>query len=365
MDLDTRADRADPRSRRAVAAWLFTVAAMIVAMVVIGGVTRLTHSGLSMVEWWPLSGWLPPLGEADWQAAFAKYRQYPEFATLNPDMTLAGFKGIFWLEYIHRLWGRLIAVVFLVPFLYVLSRGWIAPRLAWRLAVVFVLGAVQGLLGWYMVKSGLVDRPDVSQYRLAAHLGLALVIYGYLLVSALDLARPLGGAAERDAPTDDRLRRLAGWSRAFAGLVFLTILSGAFVAGLDAGLAYNTFPLMDGRLLPDGLFPLVPAYLSVFEDVTTAQFDHRVLALSVLASALLLWSYAHRRALPRRLAAASHALLAVAVAQVALGISTLILFVPVALAAAHQAGAVALFSVALWVDHECRVGTRPRRPASA
>jgi len=241
----------DPRAvdrQRVIAAWLFAVCAMVFAMVVLGGVTRLTHSGLSMVQWRPVSGWLPPLGEAEWEQAFARYRHFPEYRELNPDLTLAGFKGIFWLEYVHRLWGRLIGLAFFVPFAVFLLRGWVDRRLAGKLFVLFLLGALQGLLGWYMVRSGLVERPDVSQYRLAAHLGTAFVIYGAMLWVALGLLHPPSGPRPRPA-------RGAWFAYVVVGLVMLTALSGGFVAGLDAGFAYNTFPLMDGELVPAGLFP--------------------------------------------------------------------------------------------------------------
>ena len=254
-----------------IAAWLFLVLAMLFAMVLLGGVTRLTQSGLSMVEWHPVSGWLPPASEAVWREVFSNYQQFPEFRKLNFTMNLAGFKEIFWLVYLHRLWGRLIGVVFLVPLVYFLVRRRVNRRLGVKLAALFVLGGLQGVLGWYMVKSGLVERPDVSQYRLSAHLGAALVIYGYILWVALGVLFP-----EPHAPPGKR--SLWRFSLAVLALIFVMVLSGAFVAGTDAGFSYNTFPLMGGQWVPDGLFDIDPLFLNFFENVTTIQFGHRLLA---------------------------------------------------------------------------------------
>jgi cytochrome c oxidase assembly protein subunit 15 len=341
------------RRRRAIAFWLLAVAAMVFAMVVIGGVTRLTHSGLSMVEWQPVTGWLPPSTEAEWLAVFRQYQRFPEFREVNAGMTVAEFKGIFWLEFIHRLWGRLIGVAFAVPFMVFLLKGWVDRRLAPKLVVIFVLGGLQGVLGWYMVKSGLVDRPDVSQYRLTAHLGAALLIYAYMLWVAFGLLAPEPG------PTPRNLSRFAA---ALAAMVFVTALSGGFVAGLDAGFAYNTFPLMDGELIPEHLFAVTPLYLNFFEDVTTVQFTHRLLAITTAALVLVFWFAAAKAPLAARPRLAAHALLVAAATQVTLGISTLVLIVPVPLAAAHQAGAVVLLTTALWAAFEMR---QPRRKTPA
>lgn len=334
------------RHRVYVARWLFAVAAMVFGMVVIGGLTRLTHSGLSMVNWHPVTGWLPPMTTAQWEAAFAAYQQYPEYQKVNAGMTLTGFQEIFWLEFIHRLWGRLIGVVFAVPFVFFLLRGWIERAMVPRLVLLFALGGLQGVLGWYMVKSGMVDRPDVSQYRLAAHLVSALIIYAALIWVALgflETGRERAGGAG--------LHRHAV---ALVVLVLVTATSGGFVAGLDAGFAYNTFPLMDGELIPEHLFDVHPWYLSFFDDVTTVQFTHRVLALTTLAVALALWLRARRRMLPGDTARAVHAVAAMALVQVALGISTLLLIVPVPLAAAHQAGSVVLLTAAVWAAFTTR-----------
>lgn len=345
---DTPADlgRAPARARApAVAAWLLAVAAMVFAMVMIGGVTRLTESGLSIVEWQPVSGVLPPWTDAAWHEAFAKYQAYPEYQKRNLGMTLAEFKAIYWIEYIHRLWGRLIGVAFALPLAIFWFRGWLGRDLKRRLIAIFVLGAAQGVLGWYMVQSGLVDEPSVSPYRLTAHLGLALAIYGGLFWTALDLLGRGTRGAVSAAPW--------GWPMAMLILVGATIAWGGFVAGLDAGLAYNTFPLMGGRIVPDGIGELSPAYRNLFENVATVQFLHRVLALTTVAVALLMrWRCRGALAGPERLAA--DCLVAAVLIQAGLGIATLLLAVPVALAAFHQAGAVAALTAALWLARESR-----------
>jgi cytochrome c oxidase assembly protein subunit 15 len=337
-----------------MAVWLLGVAAMVFIMVIIGGLTRLTESGLSIVDWRPVTGWLPPLSEAEWLAAFQAYRATPEYLQVNRGMTLGEFKGIFWLEYLHRLWGRLIGVAFAVPLVVFLIKGWIGRRLAPHLILALVLGGLQGAIGWFMVKSGLVDRPEVSQYRLTAHLGAAILIYGYLLWLGWSLMqRPSRRKGDVGAAVPWR------WTIGLTGLVVLTILAGGFVAGLNAGLVYNTFPFMDGRLVPPGLFPDTPFYVSFFEDVTTVQFTHRVLALTTLVSILAFWLAALRWPLPREVRWTVHALALMAVVQVSLGIATLLLAVPVGLGVAHQAGGVLLFTAALltvfqlrWEAHE-------------
>jgi len=320
------------RDKSAVAGWLLLCAALVFAIVVVGGVTRLTRSGLSIVEWQPLVGTLPPLNENDWQALFAKYRETPEFKLVNFDMTLEGFKRIFWWEYIHRVLGRLIGLVFLLPFLWFWLRGRLDKPLAWKLGAVFMLGAAQGALGWYMVKSGLVDDPRVSQFRLTAHLGLALAIFFAQLWIALDLLKP-------------RARGLAGLAAALPLIVFFMALSGGMVAGLRAGSAYNTFPLMNGHVVPPEILMLDPWWKNFGYNMATVQFVHRGFfwLLAVLVP-IAWWRY---RALP-----AAHVLGAAFVLQAALGIATLLLGVPVGLAAAHQGGAVLLLAAALWFGHE-------------
>ncbi len=350
------------RRSRMIAWWLLVVAAMVFVMVVIGGVTRLTHSGLSMVDWRPVTGWLPPLTEARWEAVFGGYQTSPEFKEVNAGMTLEDFKGIFWLEYIHRLWGRLIGVAFFVPFVTFLILKWVDRRLAPKLFVMFVLGGLQGVLGWYMVKSGLVDRPDVSQYRLTAHLAAALLIYGYIVWVAFGLLfpKPEGGPKPGECPKPGEGAPARGWRFAvtLCAMVFVTVLSGGFVAGLDAGFAYNTFPLMDGELFPEHLFALSPFFINFFEDVTTVQFTHRVLALSTLGLVTVFWFVLRRGEVSGPARSASTILLAVAALQVTLGVSTLVLIVPVPLAAAHQAVAVVLLTAALWSAFQSRPSAR-------
>ena len=316
-------------------------------MVVLGGVTRLTGSGLSMVEWEPLMGVLPPMNETEWQVVYEKYKQSPEYQKINIGMDLEGFKGIFWLEYLHRVLGRLIGMVFLLPFLFFIVTHKIEKKLVPKLVIMFALGALQGLLGWFMVKSGLVDIPHVSHYRLTAHLMLAVFIYGYILWTALSLLSSPSSGPEAFG----LLRRL---TYALTGVVVITLASGGFVAGLKAGLAYNTFPLMDGRWIPEGIFNLEPWPVNFFENTATVQFDHRLLAILVFISILGLWLIARRYRLPSHLRYAMHTLLVVGVIQVALGVFTLLLYVPVPLAAVHQAGALLVFTVVLFLAHQLR-----------
>ena len=320
-----------------VALWLFGVAAMVAAMVALGGLTRLTGSGLSMVEWNP-HHLLPPLSQADWQDAFAKYRASPEYQLVNDSMDLAGFQGIFWLEYLHRLWGRLIGLAFVLPLAVLAARRLIDRRMAGRLALLFGLGAAQGALGWYMEASGLVDRPEVSHFRLAAHLVLAVLILGALLWSALDLVAPPVTVAPRP------LRR--GLDGVLV-LAVIVITWGAFVAGLDAGRIHNTFPLMDGGLFPaDGLVRQ-PDWINAFETPAAVQYVHRVLAVTLVACVTLLALWA-RISRPLWLAAGW------AWGQAGLGIATLLQAVPVGLAALHQMGAVLLFALLVWARHTVR-----------
>jgi heme a synthase len=325
---------------RTVAIWLLAVAAMVFFMVLLGGLTRLTHSGLSMVEWRPLTGWLPPLSEAAWEADFAKYKQFPEFQQINFDMTLDGYKQIYWLEYLHRLFGRLIGLAFAIPFFVFVIRRRIDPRFAPRLGLIFLLGAMQGAVGWFMVASGLVDRPDVSHYRLTAHLGLAVLIYGMLVWTALELL--LGG------------RRQVSWrGMALPALVFLQSLLGALVAGLDAGFAYNTWPTMDGDVLPEGLFNLAPWWLNFLDNLTMVQFQHRLVAYGLVVAAVIAWRRARQPGAGKPVRDAGNLLLAAVAAQTALGILTLIFAVPVSLGVLHQAGALLLLTAALYLAY-CR-----------
>lgn len=349
MSIASIAVSAAPGGRRDVAVWLFACCAMVFSMVLIGGITRLTESGLSMVEWRPLFGALPPFGAAEWDRIFALYRQTPQYQELGAGMTLAEFKTIYWWEYVHRLSGRLTGVVFLAPFVWFLARRRIDRRLALGLTALFALGGLQGLLGWYMVQSGLIDQPRVSPYRLTAHLALALGIYAALLRLALGAARP-----RAEAVHDGRLsgvRRLAWIALA---VVTATILSGGFMAGTRAGWTYNTFPLMDGALVPAGYFALTPWYANPFENIAAVQFDHRLLAIASLALVLALWWRSRWLVLGRHGRWAALGLAAWVPVQVALGVATLLLVVPVPLAALHQGGAVLLFSLLIWLLYELR-----------
>ncbi len=324
---------------RAIRLWLYAVAVLIFAMVLVGGATRLTESGLSIVEWKPVTGALPPMSETAWQAEFDKYKTIPQFQHLNSAMTLHEFKTIFWWEWTHRLMGRLIGAAFLLPFLWFLAKGWIGQGLRWRLWAIFGLGALQGAVGWWMVASGLADRVEVSQYRLATHLILAVFIFAAILWTA---AR-LGGRAAIEAPS--RIRKTA---LALLALALVQIYLGALVAGLRAGLIYNTWPLIDGGLIPDAarLFHDTPLWRNFFENTLTVQFTHRMVAYALWLAALL-HAIDVLRAL-RRGPAVTHALTLAGLVtiQAGLGILTLLQQVPIGLALAHQAGAVLVLALA-------------------
>ena len=339
------------RDRRRIGIWLLSVALLVFAMVVLGGYTRLTSSGLSMVDWRPATGWLPPIGEAAWAAAFADYRQYPEYQKVNLGMSLAEFQRIYLVEYAHRLLGRAIGLAFLVPLIYFLIAAKITRRLAGWLVVLFVLGGLQGVLGWFMVRSGLVDRPDVSHYRLVAHLGAALLIYGLLLWTAFELLvgrRAGAGAPPGGSPGAPAVRRLA--VVVLVGVV-VQILAGGLVAGLDAGLVYNSFPLMGGGLVPDDLMAMAPGWLNVFENPAMVQFDHRLIAYLLVVGAAVLYWQAGRAALTAEARLALQVLVATLGVQIGLGILALVYLVPVALGVLHQAGALVVFTANLYLVH--------------
>ena len=331
-----------PRHRRAIATWLIACAAMVFVMVALGGITRLTESGLSITQWQPVSGVLPPLNQAEWRAAFGAYKQIPQYDAIHAGMTLAQFKTIYFWEWFHRLWGRLIGAVFLLPFLYFLVQRKIPASLAPRLVLLFLLGAFQGALGWWMVESGLEHRIEVSQYRLAAHLGTAIVIYGAILWVALDLLRP-----ERHEAAPG-MRRGAS---ALLALAFVTLLAGAFTAGLRAGLIDNTFPLMDGHLVPSAWANLAPWWRNPFENPEAVQFDHRLLAVITWLGALALFLASFQARLSRFARGAVHALFGMVTIQAGLGIATLLLVVPLPLALAHQLGATLVITAAVVARH--------------
>jgi cytochrome c oxidase assembly protein subunit 15 len=330
-----------PERRLWLGRWIAGWAGMVVMTLVIGGITRLTESGLSITEWAPVSGVIPPLSEAGWAQAFEAYRQIPEFQ-LNPDMTIEQFKSIYFWEYLHRIWGRLVGLVVAVPFLVLWLKGWFVPKLTRRVFALVVLTGAQGALGWYMVSSGLVTRTDVSQYRLAAHLGLALILYVMALWTAADLLRTpkLSGGGSTGL---NRMTLL------LVGLVFVTALAGAFVAGIDGGKAYNSFPLMGGRLIPGGYGQLSPWWSNLFENVAAVQFNHRWLGMLTFGAAVGMWLWQRSRPLGQD--KYLQLLPAVATGQMLLGVTTLLLVVPIWIAALHQLGAVALLTVSVLLHH--------------
>ncbi|SFN30746.1 cytochrome c oxidase assembly protein subunit 15 [Nitrosospira briensis] len=335
--------------QKPIAIWLLVCCALVFAMVVVGGVTRLTHSGLSIVEWQPIVGTMPPLSQSDWDELFEKYHQTPQYKKINLGMSLDEFKYIFWWEYFHRLLGRVIGLAFFFPFLYFIAKKAIDRPLGLKLTGIFILGGLQGGMGWYMVKSGLVDNPHVSQYRLTAHLGLAFAIYAAMFWVALDLLYPVGASL-----VNSKMRSLRRFSIALTTLIFIMVLSGGFVAGIQAGLAYNTFPLMDGHIIPPELFMLEPWYLNFFDNMTTVQFDHRLIAWTLAILISIFWFKSRSVPLSGSARLACTLLLVMLAVQISLGISTLLLVVPLSLAAAHQAGAVLLVTAALWVNHQLR-----------
>jgi cytochrome c oxidase assembly protein subunit 15 len=336
-----------PAQDRAVARWLFLCCALVFVMVVLGGVTRLTGSGLSMVDWKPVTGVLPPMGDAEWQTTFEMYQQSPEFQEKNSHMNVDDFKGIFWLEFVHRLLGRLIGAVFFFPFVYFMWRGFIRKDEWPKYTLMFILGGMQGVLGWYMVKSGLVNNPEVSQYRLTAHLIAAFIIFAYMFWVALSRLYP---------PKDRPRHPWYGKTVALTALITITIIAGGFVAGLKAGKIYNTFPMMGDYWLPPGMFALDPLWRNLFDNMATVQFNHRILAISTFVGVVVYWTKIRKTQLPARIARMTNALLHTATLQVVLGISTLLLVVPIFLASAHQAVAMLLFTVALYLCHGLRGG---------
>jgi cytochrome c oxidase assembly protein subunit 15 len=343
----------DYKARRQVATWLFICAAMVFSILVVGGVTRLTHSGLSIVEWQPIVGIVPPLSDEDWEQTFEKYKQTPEYRLVNHRMTVDEFKTIFWWEYWHRVLGRTVGFVFLLPFLYFLLRRKTDGSLNLQLAGIFVLGGLQGAMGWYMVKSGLVDDPRVSQYRLTAHLAIAFLIFTAMMWVGLGLLSRRGGGL-----FDERVRRLQRGGFWLALLVFYMVVTGGFVAGIRAGKAYNTFPLMNGHLVPPEIFLIDPWYLNFFNNMATVQFDHRLGAWLLAFLVPWFWYRVRGAAVGARAKLAAHLTLLWLAVQIILGIATLLLAVPVALGAAHQGGAMILLALVLWLNHELRVPTR-------
>ena len=331
---------------KAVGIWLAVCCLLIFAMVVLGGVTRLTGSGLSMVDWQPISGIIPPFNQTQWEEEFAAYRESPEYLEINRGMDLNAFKTIFYFEYAHRMLGRFIGIAFLLPFAYFWLRRKINNRDVPRYVIMFILGGFQGLLGWYMVQSGLVDIPHVSQYRLTAHLAAALFIYGYILWMAFPLLCPKRSSLEASS--------VGGKAMAMMIFIAVTLLSGGFVAGLNAGHAFNTFPLMGGQIIPSGYFSLNPWWKNLFDNIPSVQFNHRYLGILtyIIVCVFILSSWKdnilkyHRWVL-------SLLLLSVSI-QGALGILTLLLHVPVVIATAHQAVGLVVLTVTLYLVYLTR-----------
>jgi cytochrome c oxidase assembly protein subunit 15 len=328
-------------SRKWVGVWLLGIALIILAMVTIGGLTRLTGSGLSITEWDPIMGALPPLNDAQWADAFAKYQKIPQYLLENRGMSLADFQGIFWWEWTHRFLGRLLGVAFAIPFLWFAWKGAIR-RSDWpRMMLLFLLGGLQGFIGWWMVQSGLETRVSVSQYRLAIHLGAALLLLVAILWIALEYLRDL-----KTPP------KPAGRVFGFAALVYGQMLLGALVAGLHAGLIYNSWPDMDGRIFPEGAFSHRPWWLNFFENPGLAQFDHRIGAYIVAGFAV--WIFSHGVRLTGYAKKSAKLVASITAIQIGLGIFTLVLQAPEGLAALHQVTAASLLCVAVWHAYELR-----------
>jgi len=341
-------------AERAVGVWLLALAGMVLVQVMLGAITRLTGSGLSIMEWRPIMGAIPPLNEAEWQRVFGLYQRIAEYKLINAGMTLDAFKSIFWWEYLHRLWGRLIGVAFLAPFLWFWLRGHLRGRqmgVSWvgRLIAIFALGGLQGLMGWVMVASGFADRTDVSQYRLVLHLLLALAIYAALLWCALDALYP---ARVRMEPPMHQILWRHGW--AMTAIITLEIALGGFVAGLHGGLVYNNFPMMGDHLIAPDLFSHSPWWMNFFENPVTAQFMHRLAAGFVAIALISLVVRARRADLGRDAKRRFYYLPFGLLGQAMLGIATLMLVVPLPLAVAHQAGAFILFALGLYALHGLR-----------
>lgn len=344
----------DYKQDKQVARWLIFVAAVIFFMIILGGATRLTHSGLSMVDWNPIMGVVPPLSEADWSKTFKRYQEFPEYQKTNHGMSLDEFKSIFYFEYFHRILGRLIGLLFLFPFLFFWFRGAIRRSMLPQMITMFFLGGLQGVLGWYMVKSGLVNDPQVSQYRLTAHLIAAVMIYSYILWVAFGLLK-IESKEHDDQPSANYLRdKLYRYSTGLTGLIVFMISTGGFVAGTKAGYTYNTFPLMAGKIIPDGMYTLQPFWLNWFENVTAIQFNHRMIAYLLLILVPIFGLAVRRHALNVRCQIAANLLLAMIVIQVALGITTLVLKMPVVIAVMHQGGAILLLTFAIFIMRELK-----------
>nr|CAG4643155.1 EOG090X04TT [Ilyocryptus agilis] len=344
-----------PAQSKIIGRWMGVCAGMCFGAVVLGGLTRLTESGLSMVEW-SAFGERPPMSQQDWEREFEKYKQFPEFKQLKKDITIEDFKFIWHMEYGHRMWGRLIGAAFVIPAAIFWKKGYFNSAMKKRVVIFGSLLGFQGLLGWYMVKSGLEDRfhgesdvPRVSQYRLASHLGSALVLYSLFIWNSLHHLLPAQSMPATAAAL--RFKKFIHLSKA---TVFITALSGAFVAGLDAGLVYNSYPLMAGRVIPEDWMALKPAMKNLTENPSTVQFEHRTLGHFTVLLLSSVWFMSRSVALPPRARYAVNTLAALAWIQASLGIATLLCYVPTPLASSHQAGSLALLAAALWLSHEMK-----------
>ncbi len=339
-----------PNRNKIIISWLFAGCFLVAAMVIIGGITRLTHSGLSMVNWRPIMGTLPPLNVQQWQETFELYKQSPEYQKVNAHFNLEEFKSIFWWEYIHRLLGRLIGLVFLLPFAFFLIKGWVKGPLLKKLVFIFLLGGLQGLLGWFMVKSGLVDRPSVSHYRLAAHLVTALFLYVYIFWVALDLIFPL---KEKQEKFLSQLRKNTG---GLLALLTIQIVYGAFVAGLKAGFIMNTYPLMAGYVIHPSISNAFSemGLSALTEHIVTVQFIHRTVGLILLVFGIYVWWIFRNRVDSKKLKLSLNLIVYSFLFQFLLGVLTLIYVVPVWLGVLHQFGAIVLLTVLIFQLHETR-----------
>jgi cytochrome c oxidase assembly protein subunit 15 len=332
------------KDNKKIIIWLLSVCLLILFMIMVGGITRLTDSGLSMVEWKPILGTIPPLNDADWNTAFAKYKNFPEFQKINSQMTLSEFKFIYFWEYFHRVTGRLIGLVFFFPMVFFLFKRQIKKNFKIKMVLGFILGAMQGVLGWYMVQSGLIDRPDVSHFRLAAHLSLAFFILCYLSWLVFDLL--FQGTLETKAKSFK-------WSLGLLLLTTVQIVWGAFVAGLDAGLGYNTFPLMGQDFMPSFLFE--GGISSLYQEKFTIQFIHRWLGVSILVYVLCGFWYFRTRLNTTRQSLGLKLVLLSTLLQVVLGILTLVYVVPLSLGVIHQVMAAILLITIIHFLHSHRV----------
>ncbi|KAL5091411.1 hypothetical protein Trisim1_003018 [Trichoderma cf. simile WF8] len=384
--VQAKASKAFPKktTSKAVAYWLIGSAASCFGIVVWGGLTRLTESGLSITEWRPVTGSLPPMSLADWESEFEKYRASPEFQLLNPHMTLEEFKKIYFMEWTHRLWGRFIGMSFVLPSLYFVARRRVSPRMAVNLLGISSLIGFQGFIGWWMVKSGLKDdlfapgsHPRVSQYRLTTHLATAFVCYSWMLMSGLTILRtrrlladPAAASAVINAIKNPALKTFRRSVLGVTGLVFLTAMSGGLVAGLDAGLIYNEFPKMGLGFTPpkselwDKFYSRKEDgsdlwWRNMLENPSTVQLDHRIMAITTFCTILALFAYARTgkvaAVLPKNAKKGTTGLVHLVTMQAALGISTLIYMVPTHLAATHQAGSLAVLTGALVLAHRLHI----------